>query len=161
MSQYDWLCDVCRCMMSPILSIHWIDLGFINNYKEPQLWLILLKYSADMASAFPWIITIPQGITEQNLTKFFLSCQRLFHLFLRPLYMPPTSFRAKTLKLYSSQNSWPVGPRAIIEQNLTEFFIFLQKVFPFISRTTIYAIYKFSCKNARIVFWSKFLTSGT
>ena len=97
-------------------------------------------------------------------TKFnqiFFSCQRLFHLFLRPLYVPPTSFRAKTPKLYSSQNSWPVGPRAIIEQNLTEFFIFLQKVFPFISRTTIYAIYKFSCKNARIVFWSKFLTSGT
>ena len=68
-----------------------------------------------MASAFPWIITVPQGITEQNLTKFFFSCQRLFHLFLRPLYMPPTSFRAKTPKLYSSQNSWPEEPRGIFE----------------------------------------------
>ena len=37
--------------MSPTLGIYWVDLGFINNYKEPQLLLVLLRYSADVASA--------------------------------------------------------------------------------------------------------------
>ena len=52
MPQFDWLCDVCGCVMSLILGIYKVDLGFINNYKESQLWLVFLKYSADMASAF-------------------------------------------------------------------------------------------------------------
>ena len=43
--------------MSPTSSIYWVDLGFINNYKEPQLRLVLLRYSADVASAFPWVVT--------------------------------------------------------------------------------------------------------
>ena len=34
-------------------SIYWVDLSFINNCKESQLWLVLLRYSADVASAFP------------------------------------------------------------------------------------------------------------
>ena len=34
--QFDWLCDVCGCVMSPTSGIYWVDLGFINNYKEPQ-----------------------------------------------------------------------------------------------------------------------------
>ena len=55
--QFDWLCDVCGCVMSPTSSIYWVDLGFINNYKEPQLWLVILRYSADVASAFPWVVT--------------------------------------------------------------------------------------------------------
>ena len=50
--QFDWLCDVCGCVMSPTSGIYWVDLGFINNYKESQLWLIILRYSADVASAF-------------------------------------------------------------------------------------------------------------
>ena len=53
MPQFDWLCDVCGCVMSPTLGMYWVDLGFINNYKEPQLWLVLLRYSADVTSAFP------------------------------------------------------------------------------------------------------------
>ena len=53
MPQFDWLCDVCRYVMSPTSSIYWVDLGFINNYKEFQLWLVLLRYSTDIASAFP------------------------------------------------------------------------------------------------------------
>ena len=57
MPQFDWLCDVCGCVMSPTLGIYWVDLGFINNYKEPQLWLVLLRYSADVASAFLWVVT--------------------------------------------------------------------------------------------------------
>ena len=55
--QFDWLRDVCGCVMSPILGIYWVDLGFINNYNEPQLWLVLLRYSADVASTFPWVVT--------------------------------------------------------------------------------------------------------
>ena len=34
--QFDWLCDVCGCVISPILGIYCVDLGFINNYKEPE-----------------------------------------------------------------------------------------------------------------------------
>ena len=43
--------------MSLTSGIYWIDLGFINNYKEPLLCLVLLKYSADVTSAFPWVVT--------------------------------------------------------------------------------------------------------
>ena len=44
--------------MSPTLSIYWVELDFINNCKEPQLLLVLLRYSADVASAFPyWVVT--------------------------------------------------------------------------------------------------------
>ena len=53
MPQFDWLCDVCECVMNTTLGIYWVDLGFINNYKEPYLWLVFLRYSADVASAFP------------------------------------------------------------------------------------------------------------
>ena len=38
--------------MSLTLGIYWVELGFINNYKEPQLRLVLLRYSADVASTF-------------------------------------------------------------------------------------------------------------
>ena len=57
MPQFDWLFDVYGCVMSPTSGIYWVELGFINNYKEPQLWLVLLRYSADVASAFPWVVT--------------------------------------------------------------------------------------------------------
>ena len=57
MPQFDWLCDVCECVMSPTSSIYLVDLDFINNYKESQLWLVLLRYSADVANAFPWFVT--------------------------------------------------------------------------------------------------------
>ena len=43
--------------MSPTSSIYWVDLGFINNYKKPQLRPTLLRYSADVTSDFPWIVT--------------------------------------------------------------------------------------------------------
>ena len=55
--QFNWLCDVYGCVMSLTLGIYWVDLGFINNYKEPQLWLVLLRYSVDVASAFTWVVT--------------------------------------------------------------------------------------------------------
>ena len=57
MPQFDWLCDVCGCVMSPTSGIYWVELGFINNCKESQLWLVLLRYIADVASAFPWVVT--------------------------------------------------------------------------------------------------------
>ena len=43
--------------MSPTSNIYWVELGFINNYKEPQLRLVFLKYNADVASVFPWVVT--------------------------------------------------------------------------------------------------------
>ena len=64
--QFNWLCDVCGCVMSPTSGIYWVDLGFINNYKELQLWLVLLRYSADVASAFPWVVTY--GIKASPVT---------------------------------------------------------------------------------------------
>ena len=57
MLQFDWLSDVCGCVMNPTLGIYKVELGFINNYKESQLWLVLLKYSADGANAFTWVVT--------------------------------------------------------------------------------------------------------
>ena len=66
----DWLCDVCGCVMSPTSGIYWVNPGFINNYKEPQLWLVFLRYSADVASAFPWVVTY--GIRVGSVTPFGL-----------------------------------------------------------------------------------------
>ena len=57
MPQFDWLCDVCGCVMSPTSGIYWIELGFINNCNKPQLWPVLLRYSADVTNAFPWVVT--------------------------------------------------------------------------------------------------------
>ena len=71
-----------------------------------------------------------------------------------------TSFRAKTPTLYFNQNSWQVGFRDIFKKYLIKFF-FLQHIFPFVSLTTIYAIYKFSRKNIDIELWKKFLASRT
>ena len=56
--------------MSPISGIYWVKLGFINNYKEPQLWLVLLRYSADVASTFPWVVTY--GIRAGSITRMGL-----------------------------------------------------------------------------------------
>ena len=42
--------------MSSTSGIYWVELGFIKNYKEPQLRQVLLRYSADVASAFPWVV---------------------------------------------------------------------------------------------------------
>ena len=65
--------------------------------------------------------------------------------------------------LYSGQNFWQVGPIGIFELNLTKFlfiyYFFLQEIFPFVSCSTIYAIYKFSGKNANIIFQKKLLAS--
>ena len=57
MHQFDWLCDVCGYVMSLTSGIYWVELDFINNCKEPQLWLVLLRYSANVADIFPWVIT--------------------------------------------------------------------------------------------------------
>ena len=43
--QFDWVCNVCRCVMSLTSGIYWVDLSFFNNY------------SADVVSAFPWVVT--------------------------------------------------------------------------------------------------------
>ena len=50
-------CVMCGCVMSPTSGIYWVELDFINNYKESQLWLVLLRYSANVASVFSWVVT--------------------------------------------------------------------------------------------------------
>ena len=45
-----------------------------------------------------------------------------FFFFCAKDYMLSASFVAKIPSLYSYQNSWPVGPMEIYEQNLTELF---------------------------------------
>ena len=67
MPQFDWLCDVYGCVMSLILGIYRVDLGFINNYKESQLWLVFLRYSADVASAFFWVVTLILSLVYPNM----------------------------------------------------------------------------------------------
>ena len=37
MPQFDWLYNMCESVMSLTSGIHWVDLDFINNYKERQL----------------------------------------------------------------------------------------------------------------------------
>ena len=64
MPQFDWFCDVCGYVMSPKSGIYWVDLTLINNYKEPQLWLVLLRYSVDVASAFLWVVTYSIKVAE-------------------------------------------------------------------------------------------------
>ena len=103
------------------------------------------------------------GIMKQNLNLgffFFFNCKRLFQLCLGPLNMVSISFSAKMPKLYFGQNSWSTRLMGIREKNLNLVF-FLQKIFPIVSWTSKYGIYKFSCKNSEIVFWSKFLVRGT
>ena len=43
--------------MNSTSGIYWVELDFINNCKESQLWLVLLRYSTDVTSTFPWVIT--------------------------------------------------------------------------------------------------------
>ena len=114
----------------------------------------------------------------------YLFFNRIFHLYLRPLNILCTSFRAKMATLHLGRNSWPVGSRSTFVQNLpqlrflskeildlselgvfctnfTRIFFFFRKNFQFFSWTSKYAICKFWCKNDDIVFQSKYLTSRT
>ena len=49
-----WLSVCCVDVISLISTICWFDLGFINNYKKFQLWLILLRYNTNVANFFLW-----------------------------------------------------------------------------------------------------------
>ena len=60
--------------MSPKSGIYWVELGFINNCKEPQLRLVLLRYSADVASAFPWVVTHLLPLLKVSI-PFFIAAQ--------------------------------------------------------------------------------------
>ena len=57
---------MCGCVMSPTSGIYWVELGFINNCKELQLRLVLLRYSADVASAFSWVVTLVAKAATNN-----------------------------------------------------------------------------------------------
>ena len=81
MPQFNWWCDVCGCVISLTWGIYWVKLGFINYYKKPQLWLVLLRYSADVANIILWVVTygiraglvIPCGFRDTNHTKCALT----------------------------------------------------------------------------------------
>ena len=107
------------------------------------------------------IVFRPKFLTNRTkghfLSIFALFFNRIFHVFLRSLNILPTCFQAKMATLHSGRNSLPVGTSGIFVQNLQDFFFF-QKNFPFYSWTTKYAICKFLCKIANIVFRSKFFT---
>ena len=98
---------------------------------------------------------------KKNNKVLLFSFRRFYQMFLRRLNMLPTSFHAKMPKFYFVQIFRPVGPRDIFEQILLVCFFFLQNFFPIVSWTSKYRIYKFSCKIAKIVFWSKFLARRT
>ena len=73
MPKFNWLCDVCGCVMSSTSGIYWVELDFIYNCKASQLLLVLLRYNTDVASAnvtnvFPWFVTQgPRPIGPRNL----------------------------------------------------------------------------------------------
>ena len=98
------------------------------------------------------------GIFIQNLLKFLSLSKEFLNFFLnqKVCYL-------QVLK----QKQWNCIPIEILDQSelaalldkiLPKFFLF-RKNFPFFSWTTKYAISKFWCKNADIVFRPKFLTS--
>ena len=74
--------------------------------------------------------------------------------------MLSTCFHAHMPNFDSGQNSWPVWPSGIFVQKLPKFFFFL-KNFPFVSLTSLYAVYLFPWKNGDIGFRSKYFTNLT
>ena len=77
-----------------------------------------------------------KGIFGQILPNLFMYSilfflYRIFHLFLRPLNILSTSFRAKMVTLHSCRNSWPVGSRGIFLQIFHIYFFFFRKNFLF------------------------------
>ena len=54
--------------------------------------------------------------------ELFFPFERIFQFFLGPLNMLSTSFGAKTMTLFSSQNTWPVGEKGIFVQTLPKIF---------------------------------------
>ena len=94
----------------------------------------------------------------------FFSCMIFFHLFLWPLYMWSRIFHAKNSTLYFRKKKRKILASRIMGHFRKKFniiFFFLQKIFPFVSWNYKNAIYKFQWQNTKIVFWSKFLASGT
>ena len=53
--------------MSLTSGIYLFELSFINNYMEPQFQQIILRYSVDVASVVPWVITY--GIRASSVTS--------------------------------------------------------------------------------------------
>ena len=52
--------------MSLTTGIYWVELGFINSYRDPQSRLVLLRYSADITSAFSCFVKY--GIRTRPVT---------------------------------------------------------------------------------------------
>ena len=65
------------------------------------------------------------GIFVQILHEFFFTFERIFHFFFGPQNMLSASFGAKMSTLYSSQNTWPIGQKAIFVKFYPSFFIYL------------------------------------
>ena len=114
----------------------------------------------------------PIGVMEKIWIFFFFSCKRFFQLCLGPLNILSTNFCTKNAeivlrsKFMVSRTMGHYGTNL----NLGYLFIFvlfyfilflLRKIFPIVSWTPKYSIYKFPCKTTEIVFWLKFLANRT
>ena len=146
----------------------WFFFSFERNFHFflGPLYMLSISFGAKTTTLYSSQNTWPvgqKGIFIQILTDFFiyLIFNIVLQLFLRPLNILSKSFRANMATLHSGRNSWSVGTRGIFVQNLQQFFFYCRRIFHFFSWTTKYAICVFWCKNADIVFLSKFLTSQT
>ena len=92
--------------------------------------------NADSEFRSKFLTSRTKGHFRSNFTQFvfllfFIFFYRIFHLFLRPLNILSTSFRAKMVTFHSGRNSWPVGIRGILVQFFHEFFFSFEIIFHF------------------------------
>ena len=114
--------------------------------------------NGDVAFRLKFLTSRNFGHFCTKFTRIFFPFERIFHFLLEPQNMLSAGFGAKTKKLHSGRNSWPVGTSGTSGQNLTNLFFFW-KNFPFFSWANKYTISKFRSKNGDIVFRPKFLTN--
>ena len=87
---------------------------------------VIYKFSCknvESVSRSKFLASRTKGHCRTNLNEFFFfSSKRFFHFFLEHLYICYLQvFMQKMQKLFSGQNSWPLGPKGIFEQDLIDF----------------------------------------
>ena len=104
---------------------------FFSLTTKYAIWKFWWK-NADIVFQSKFLTSRTKGHFRTNFTRiiylFIFHFYRIFQLFLRPLNILSTSFRAKMETLHSGRNSWPIGTRGIFLQNLPQL-VFLSKEF--------------------------------